>query len=288
MELLFCLNYKLTNQKASKFAGMCRCALASCRANGRSDLHALSCQVEANFRKQPLHLESLEKLTKPLPSMEDDGPDSYMDLDEFLTFRNILYELPDTVVDVLVEADDIGLQDSTPCSPYPLNPESPIAAECLIPSDCKNISRDSDSDEGRGGSVTSESPSNTSNPAVELKPPRKKKAKTTNEWKTKRHKGKDSRKITQQQEEGETIDGNQRTCATDGKDEKYWTRRKRNNLAAKKSRDLKKQQELYTAQRASCLEKENGELKKEIARLKDHLNSLNDAVKQNTNDTSQS
>ena len=46
-----------------------------------------------------------------------------------------------------------------------------------------------------------------------------------------------------------------------GKDGKYFERRKRNNVAAKKSRDARKQREDEIAIRASFLEKENSILK---------------------------
>ncbi|XP_069987243.1 uncharacterized protein [Penaeus vannamei] len=58
------------------------------------------------------------------------------------------------------------------------------------------------------------------------------------------------------------------------KDEKYYERRKRNNLAAKKSRDARKQREDQVAMRASYLEKENAILRAQVATLRDEASSL--------------
>ena len=51
------------------------------------------------------------------------------------------------------------------------------------------------------------------------------------------------------------------------KDDKYWERRKRNNLAAKKSRDAKREKEQSTEMRLSCLEIENRRLRLEVSCL---------------------
>nr|XP_053633093.1 transcription factor ces-2-like [Cherax quadricarinatus] len=58
------------------------------------------------------------------------------------------------------------------------------------------------------------------------------------------------------------------------KDDKYYERRKRNNLAAKKSRDARKQREDQVAIRASILEKENAILRAQVATLRDEAASL--------------
>ncbi|KAK8388119.1 hypothetical protein O3P69_020184 [Scylla paramamosain] len=58
------------------------------------------------------------------------------------------------------------------------------------------------------------------------------------------------------------------------KDEKYYERRRRNNLAAKKSRDARKQREDQIAIRASFLEKENSVLRAQVATLRDEASSL--------------
>lgn len=53
-----------------------------------------------------------------------------------------------------------------------------------------------------------------------------------------------------------------------GKDSKYWERRKRNNLAAKRSREAKRAREIETSKKTSALEKENANLKSQVRKLK--------------------
>lgn len=48
------------------------------------------------------------------------------------------------------------------------------------------------------------------------------------------------------------------------KDDRYWARRKKNNLAAKRSRDARRIKENQIALRAAFLEKENETLRKEL------------------------
>eukprot|EP00062_Callorhinchus_milii_P023182 gi/632981750/ref/XP_007907762.1/ PREDICTED: thyrotroph embryonic factor [Callorhinchus milii] len=52
------------------------------------------------------------------------------------------------------------------------------------------------------------------------------------------------------------------------KDEKYWTRRKKNNVAAKRSRDARRLKENQITVRAAFLEKENAALRLEVAELR--------------------
>lgn len=66
----------------------------------------------------------------------------------------------------------------------------------------------------------------------------------------------------------------QRTQRINKKDGKYFERRKRNNVAAKKSRDARKQREDEIAIRASFLEKENSILKAQLQTLKDEAQQL--------------
>jgi len=54
----------------------------------------------------------------------------------------------------------------------------------------------------------------------------------------------------------------------DCKDEKYWCRRKKNNIAAKRSRDARRIKENQIALRASFLEKESSQLREELAKYK--------------------
>ncbi|XP_076322786.1 uncharacterized protein LOC143231892 [Tachypleus tridentatus] len=61
---------------------------------------------------------------------------------------------------------------------------------------------------------------------------------------------------------------------SDQKDQKYFERRKRNNLAAKKSRDARKAREDEVALRACFLEKENAILRAQVATLREEAHSL--------------
>ncbi|XP_052715326.1 transcription factor ces-2-like isoform X6 [Crassostrea angulata] len=61
---------------------------------------------------------------------------------------------------------------------------------------------------------------------------------------------------------------------TEQKDTKYFERRKRNNMAAKKSRDARKAREDEIAIRASFLEKENAILRAQVGTLREEANSL--------------
>ncbi|XP_070169081.1 transcription factor ces-2 isoform X2 [Polyergus mexicanus] len=60
----------------------------------------------------------------------------------------------------------------------------------------------------------------------------------------------------------------------DQKDDKYFERRKRNNQAAKKSRDARKIREDHIALRATMLEHENAILKAQIVTLREEAQSL--------------
>ncbi|KAB5555668.1 hypothetical protein PHYPO_G00036730 [Pangasianodon hypophthalmus] len=57
----------------------------------------------------------------------------------------------------------------------------------------------------------------------------------------------------------------------DIKDEKYWARRRKNNMAAKRSRDARRLKENQIAIRAGFLEKENSALRQEVADLRKEL-----------------
>ena len=52
------------------------------------------------------------------------------------------------------------------------------------------------------------------------------------------------------------------------KDEKYWERRIKNNVAAKRSRDLRRQKEIEVTEKFKNLERENSLLKEEVHRLR--------------------
>jgi len=54
----------------------------------------------------------------------------------------------------------------------------------------------------------------------------------------------------------------------DNKDEKYWKRRAKNNEAAKRSRDLRREKENHILQRVAFLERENQLLNQELNSIK--------------------
>ncbi|XP_029620717.1 thyrotroph embryonic factor isoform X4 [Salmo trutta] len=57
----------------------------------------------------------------------------------------------------------------------------------------------------------------------------------------------------------------------DSKDEKYWQRRKKNNVAAKRSRDARRLKENQITVRAAFLERENTALRQEVGELRDNF-----------------
>ncbi|XP_058466307.1 transcription factor ces-2 [Malaya genurostris] len=62
--------------------------------------------------------------------------------------------------------------------------------------------------------------------------------------------------------------------STENKDDQYFERRKRNNEAAKKSRDARKLREDRVAFKAALLERENAILKSQILILREELYAL--------------
>nr|UHH90573.1 PAR-domain protein 1 isoform 3 [Pyrrhocoris apterus] len=68
------------------------------------------------------------------------------------------------------------------------------------------------------------------------------------------------------------------------KDEKYWARRRKNNMAAKRSRDARRMKENQIALRAGFLEKENLGLRQEMERLKRENDSLKERLSKFTNE----
>merc|ERR1712079_482067 len=68
--------------------------------------------------------------------------------------------------------------------------------------------------------------------------------------------------------------GEKKPIPDNQKDNRYFERRRRNNLAAKKSRDQRKQREESVALRAGFLEKENAVLRAQLSNLKEEKNSL--------------
>ncbi|XP_053493799.1 hepatic leukemia factor-like [Ictalurus furcatus] len=64
----------------------------------------------------------------------------------------------------------------------------------------------------------------------------------------------------------------------DMKDDKYWARRRKNNVAAKRSRDARRLKENQIAIRAAFLEKENAALRQEVAELRKELGRCRNIV----------
>lgn len=64
------------------------------------------------------------------------------------------------------------------------------------------------------------------------------------------------------------------------KDDKYWERRRKNNMAAKRSRDARRAKETQIAYRASVLESENIKLKEELKKAKAENHMLKDRLRQ--------
>ncbi|XP_077134934.1 thyrotroph embryonic factor isoform X3 [Ranitomeya variabilis] len=64
----------------------------------------------------------------------------------------------------------------------------------------------------------------------------------------------------------------------DLKDEKYWNRRKKNNVAAKRSRDARRLKENQITVRAAFLEKENTALRTEVAELRKELGKCRNII----------
>merc|ERR1711962_432350 len=65
----------------------------------------------------------------------------------------------------------------------------------------------------------------------------------------------------------------------EAKDEKYWDRRRKNNIAAKRSRDARRIKENQISMRAAFLEKENNALRSELMALKKENTNLKSVVK---------
>ncbi|XP_062590838.1 hepatic leukemia factor-like [Saccostrea cucullata] len=65
----------------------------------------------------------------------------------------------------------------------------------------------------------------------------------------------------------------------DCKDQKYWSRRKKNNVAAKRSREARRIKENQIALRAAYLEKENNTLKEELRKLQLENTQLSQRLK---------
>ena len=65
-----------------------------------------------------------------------------------------------------------------------------------------------------------------------------------------------------------------RSVPDDTKDASYWERRRKNNEAAKRSRDARRQKEDAIALRAELLERENMQLRMDVARMKAQIDNM--------------
>ncbi|EDO49631.1 predicted protein, partial [Nematostella vectensis] len=63
------------------------------------------------------------------------------------------------------------------------------------------------------------------------------------------------------------------------KDQKYIEKRMKNNLAAKRSREAKRQREIEAMQKTLTLEKENSDLNKEVNKLKKMIARLENKLR---------
>jgi len=72
------------------------------------------------------------------------------------------------------------------------------------------------------------------------------------------------------------------------KDDRYWEKRKKNNMAAKRSREARRSRENQIAVRASFLEKDNALLKEELLLVKEELQAMKEQLlkAQNANQNS--
>ena len=221
---------------------------------------------------------------------------NYMDLDEFLAVKDLCSGLSRTESDYSEDEIDQDLVSFID--------EQDIPSECGLPAQF-NINNTpltspsavsiSDTDEGIGGSVcSSENPASSSSceSSISLnendRTPRVRKKKSANvctekeraaprkrRRKTSGDKGTAAEIVKQRA--GSVMSRNARRSVDDAsKDDKYWERRRKNNQAAKRSRDLKRQKEMSVKERADSLEEENRQLREEVQQLKDYLKSLDD------------
>lgn len=224
---------------------------------------------------------------------------NYMDLDEFLAVKHLCSGLSRTESDYSEDEMDQDLVSFID--------EQDIPSECGLPAQL-NINNTpltspstvsiSDTDEGIGGSVcSSENPASSSScessislnendrttrvrkkkstnvcTEKERAAPRKRRRKTSGEKGTAAEIAK-----LEKQKAGSIMSRNARKTVDEAaKDDKYWERRRKNNQAAKRSRDLKRQKEMSVKERAESLEEENRQLREEVQQLKDYLKSLGD------------
>ena len=228
----------------------------------------------------------------------------YMDLDEFLAVKDLCTGLSRTESDYSedeIDQDIANLVDDEDVPPFYTFPPSNIPQ--LSP-DCFGGST-SDTDEGRGESVSSENPASLSSSEslnsneTERASPKKRKRKSTvkndDAQKTSAPRRRRRKAEDTKEKQGNTTADNdegkqprkisRQTVNDDVKDEKYWERRRKNNQAAKRSRDLKRQKELCVAERAASLEDENRQLREEVQKLRDYLRTLDEKMDKSSTDS---
>jgi len=82
---------------------------------------------------------------------------------------------------------------------------------------------------------------------------------------------------------GGSLRSQKRPIPHEQKDNKYFERRRRNNLAAKKSRDARKTREDHLAMRVAHLEKENAIFRAQVAILREEMSVLRVYICQKAN-----
>ncbi|XP_031571900.1 thyrotroph embryonic factor-like [Actinia tenebrosa] len=79
---------------------------------------------------------------------------------------------------------------------------------------------------------------------------------------------------TQRPTESVSVKKKKPTSNSNSKDEKYWEKRQKNNLAAKRSREMKRSREIELVKKSTLLEKENADLMKQMEKLKKLVHKL--------------
>ena len=237
----------------------------------------------------------------------------YMDLDEFMAVKALCNGLSRTESDYSDDEIDEDFVEFTECDdnlpPFMCGLSTPQFS--TEPQLSPGPSLYSNSDEGRGESVTSENPASLSsseslisNESDKTSRKRKRKAVSEKQQTEPKKRKRNAAKTSNSTEPGKKkdkgpetvveVDGvsysyhpgavSSRSCRrsvdNDDKDDKYWERRRKNNQAAKRSRDLRRQKEMCVANRAALLEEENKQLREEVEELRNYLKTLNKKVEQ--------
>lgn len=222
---------------------------------------------------------------------------NYMDLDEFLAVKDLCAGLSRTESDYSEDEMDQDLVNFI--DEEDISPDYGLPSQ-LNMNNTASLGSTSDTDEGRGESVcSSENPASLSSSESltsvneNVRAPRKRRRKSANvctekgkaPTRKRRRKTVDViKKGTTEEimelEKAESIMARtaRKSVEDSAKDEKYWERRRKNNQAAKRSRDLKRQKEMNVKEKAASLEEENRQLREEVKKLKDYLKTVGDKV----------